>query len=106
MKGGERTPENKLNQKHKNMKTIHKILFGLIAAGVFAAATPSANAYAHGRYVYHHGHYGYYYSHRFYVYNGGPYPYYYGPWNGPGVTVVAPAPAVVVHPRRHFFFVF
>lgn len=88
------------------MKTIQKILLvGLIAAGALTVATPSANAYAHGRYVNHHGHYGYYYSHRFYAYNAGPYPYYYGPWNGPGVTIVAPAP-IVVAPRRHFFFFF
>jgi hypothetical protein len=88
------------------MKTTHKILFGLIAVGTLALATPSANAYVRGHYVRYHGRYGYYHRHRFYEYNAGPYPYYYGPWNGPGVTVVAPGPAVVIAPRRHRFFFF
>ena len=87
------------------MKTIHKFLLGLAGAAALATATP-ALAYHHGSYSYHHGHYGYYYGHHFYVYNSGPYPYYYGPWNGPGVVVSAPAPVVVVHPRRHVFFWF
>jgi hypothetical protein len=92
---------------HK-MKTIHKILLGVVAAGALAAATQAtsyAAPYHHGRYVYHHGHYGYYYGHVFYPYYAGPYPYYYGPYYGPGVSVVVPAP-VVVAPRRHFFFFF
>ena len=85
------------------MRTFHKILLGALVAVAFAtAAAPQANAYVRGRYVYHRGHYGYYYNRRFYVYNAGPRPYYYGPWNGPGVTVVAPGP-VVVH-RRHFLW--
>jgi len=91
--------ENKLFR----MKTIHKILFGVVAASALAVATPSANAYVRGHYVRYHGHYGYYYHRHFFVYNAGPNPYYYGPFNGPGVAVVAPAPAVVVVHRRHRF---
>jgi len=89
------------------MKTIHKILLGSLAAVALATATP-ANAYDHhhGKYVYHGGHYGYYYGHRFYVYNAGPHPYYYGPFGGPGIVVGAPAPVVVVAPRRHHFLFF
>jgi hypothetical protein len=92
----------------KKMKTIHKILLGLVAVAALGMATPASayNHYHHGRYVYHHGYYGYYYGPRFYPYYGGPSPYYYGPYNGPGVTVVAPGPAVVVAPRRHHFFFF
>ena len=84
------------------MKTIHKILPGLLAAITLALA-PAANAddhhYHHGKYVYHHGYWGYYYGPRFYPYYAGPSPYYYGPYTGPGVTVA-------VAPRRHHFFVF
>lgn len=84
------------------MKTIHKIVLGLLALIALATATPaSAYGYHHGRYVYRHGHYGYYYGPRFYPYYAGPSPYYYGPFNGPAVTVA-------VAPRRHhhFFFFF
>jgi hypothetical protein len=88
------------------MKIIHKIVLGSLAAVALLMATP-ANAYDHhGKYVYHHGHYGYYYAHAFYPYYGGPYPYYYGPYSGPGVVVAAPAPVVVVAPRRHHFLFF
>jgi len=84
------------------MKTIHKILLGLVAIAALAMGTP-ANAddhhSHHGRYVYHHGHYGYYYGPRFYPYYAGPSPYYYGPYYGPGVSVV-------VAPHRHHFFFF
>ena len=85
------------------MKTIHKILLGAVAVAAVATATPAAYAYRHGTYVYHRGHYGYYYHHNFYVYNAGPSPYYYGPYTPPRVVVVAPAPTVVVAPRRHRF---
>lgn len=91
------------------MTTIHKILLACVAATAFAITTP-ANAdghhYHHGHYISHHGHYGYYYGHVFYAYDAGPYPYYYGPYYGPGVVVGPPAPVVVIHPRRHFFFIF
>ena len=84
------------------MKTIHKMLLGLLAA-IALTMVPSANAYSHryhrGTYVYRHGYYGYYYGPRFYRYSAGPYPYYYGPFNPPG-------PVVVVAPRRHHFFFF
>jgi hypothetical protein len=86
------------------MKTIHKVLLGALAVASFALATP-AQAYSHGKYYYHHGRYGYYYRHNFYVYNAGPYPYYYGPFSPPGVIIAAPAPTVVVAPRRHRFFI-
>jgi len=83
------------------MKTIQKIVLGIIAvAGL--TLVPPANAYNHhGRYAYHHGYYGYYYGPHFYPYYGGPRPYYYGPFSGPG-----PAVGVVVAPRRHHFFFF
>jgi hypothetical protein len=86
------------------MKTIHKILLGVVAVSTLAVATP-AYAYRHGKYSYHHGHYGYYYRHSFYAYNAGPSPYYYGPFSPPGVVVAGPGPAVVVAPRRHRFFI-
>ncbi len=87
------------------MKTIHKILLGFAAIAALALATPaSAYDHHHGKYVYHHGHYGYYYGGGFYPYYAGPRPYYYGAYYGPGVVVAAPAPAVVIAPRRHHFF--